>query len=98
MSESTKVKCATHGWQEESFVCQHIAQSLRTGVPVGFHWPAGATSPHPDAWCSSCEAARIAAGGEWTSEVEEELSIKVLCGACYERAKSIWSKGYKELQ
>lgn len=98
MSETGKIKCASHGWQAESFVCQHIAQSLHTGVPVGFHWPAGSTAPHPDAWCSSCEAARVEAGGDWTPEVEAKLDIKLLCGACYEHAKSIWSKGYKELQ
>jgi hypothetical protein len=40
MSNNSKVQCETHGWQEESFVCQHIATSLQTGVPVGFHWPA----------------------------------------------------------
>lgn len=98
MSESIKVKCAAHGWQEESFVCQHIVESLHTGVPVGFHWPEGSSALHPDAWCSSCEEARVEAGGDWTPDVEEKLSIRLVCGACYEHAKSIWSKGRKELQ
>jgi hypothetical protein len=95
MTENHKVKCASHGWQDESFVCQHIIESLHTKVPVGFHWPAESTSLHPDAWCSGCEQARINAGGDWTPEVQEILNIKILCGSCYEHAKSIWSKGYK---
>ena len=98
MSEIEKIKCAIHGWQEESFVCQHIASTLSTGVPVGFHWSSGSTSRHPDAWCSACEAARVQAGGEWTLEVQEKLKIKLLCGACYEHAKSIWSTGRKVTQ
>jgi hypothetical protein len=93
MSEAEKVKCSTHGWQDESFVCQHIAASLNTGIPVGFHWPEESTATHPDAWCSSCEEARLQAGGDWTPETEEKLNIKLLCGACYEHAKSIWSSG-----
>lgn len=95
---SDKVECATHGWQDESFVCQHIVASLHTGSPVGFHWPSASESLHPDAWCSACQAARVSAGGDWTPEVEELLNIKLLCGACYEHAKSIWSRGYKAVQ
>lgn len=98
MSESGKVECQTHGWQDEAFVCQHIADSLHTGVPVGFHWPEGATELHPDAWCSACESARIEAGGEWTEEVVQQLDIKLLCGACYDHAKAIWSNGGKITQ
>lgn len=92
---SRKIECCTHGWQEESFVCQHIVKSLHTGSPVGFHWSATSTSSHPDAWCASCEAARVDAGGDWTPEVEQLLGIKLLCGACYDHAKDIWSRGYK---
>ena|SRR5437660_4968196 len=98
MSDPGKVKCTVHGWQNEAFVCRHIANSLHTGVPVGFHWPAGATTPHPDAWCSACDDARIAAGGDWTPEVNRELDVKILCGACYDHAKSIWSHGRKVTQ
>jgi hypothetical protein len=35
--DSQKINCHVHGPQEEAFVCQHIAQSLRTGIPNGFH-------------------------------------------------------------
>ena len=98
MSEAGKIQCCAHGWQDESFVCQHIAESLSTGVPVGFDWSAEATEAHPDAWCSSCEAARVAAGGDWTREVEKKMNVKLLCGACYDHAKGIWSAGRKITQ
>ena len=95
MGDSDKVECASHGWQAKAYACQHIVESLRTGVPVGFHWPEDQFDPHPDAWCTDCEERRLAAGGEWTPEVEAQLRIKLICGACYERAKSIWDKGRK---
>ena len=54
------------------------------------------TDTRPDAWCSDCEQARIDAGGDdWTPEVEQKLKIKLLCGSCYDYAKSIWTKGRK---
>ena len=90
MSETRKINCDGHGWQDMTFVCQHVAQSLHTGTPVGFHWSAQSEATRPDAWCSACEKARIEAGGDWTPEVEEKLGIKLLCGMCYDQAKSIW--------
>ena len=98
MTDSRKISCGVHGWQEATYVCQHIAQSLATGIPAGFHWPSDSTNSHPDAWCSACEKARIEAGGDWTPEVEKKLGVKLLCGACYDYAKSIWSKGRKVTQ
>lgn len=95
MSDSQKLKCGIHGWQERTFVCQHIVQSLHTGIPVGFHWSGGQTDTRPDAWCSACEQARIEVGGDWTPEVVEKLGVKLLCGACYDYAKSIAFKGRK---
>lgn len=93
-----KIRCSTHGLQDETFVCEHIINSTRTGVPVGFHWPAESDQPRPDAWCSACDEARIAAGGDWTDEVYKILNIKLLCGACYDYAKCIWEAGRKVVQ
>lgn len=97
-ADHTKVECKVHGEQEEAFACQHIANSLLTGVPVGFFWPEESNQKHPDAWCQQCEDARVEAGGDWTPEVEKLLSVKLLCGACYEYAKSIWENGRKLTQ
>jgi hypothetical protein len=98
VSDPQKIQCDVHGWQEMTFVCQHIAQSLHTGIPVGFHWSAKSTNARPDAWCSACEEARIEAGGDWTPVVYAKLNVKLLCGACYDHAKSIWSKGRNTTQ
>lgn len=73
VSESQKINCSVHGWQERAFVCQHIGQSLHTGVPVGFYWSSQDSSPQPDAWCGDCEKDRLAAGGDWTPEVSAKL-------------------------
>jgi hypothetical protein len=93
MLESGKVQCGTHGWQEQTFVCQHIVQSLHTGIPVGFHWPAEQSDARPDAWCLACEEARAQEGGDWTPEVVKRLGVKLLCGSCYDDAKSLWLHG-----
>lgn len=90
MTDSRKITCSIHGVQEETFVCQHIVESLRTGIPVGFSWAADDDEVRPNAWCAACEKARVEAGGEWTPEVEKKLGVKLLCGACYDRAKLIW--------
>ena len=95
---ATKVKCDVHGEQYEFFVCQHIAESLHTGKAVGFHWPASSNAVHPDAWCTACDEARTAASGDWTPTLEAQLNIQILCGACYEQAKGIWSSGSKVKQ
>ena len=98
MSDSQKIDCHVHGWQEQTFVCQHIANSLRTGIRVGFHWSAEQRDARPDAWCSGCEDARLEAGGDWTPEVSAKLKVKLLCAACYDYAKSIWLNGRKITQ
>jgi hypothetical protein len=82
-------ECERHGVQEEAFVCGHLAQSLVSGFPVGFFWPASATEPRPDAWCSGCEERRVAAGGSWTPEAAAALKVRLVCGACYDLAKDL---------
>jgi len=91
----SKVRCGIHGMQDETFVCQHIFESLKSGVPVGFVAAVDPESARPDAWCTRCEKARIEAGGQWTEEVNELLSIRLLCGACYDLAKGISMSGGK---
>jgi hypothetical protein len=44
------------------------------------------------------EKARLEAAGEWTPEVEEKFGAKLLCGTCYDYAKSFWSSGRKITQ
>lgn len=83
------VECSEHGEQQAAFVCRHIEQSLKDGIPRGF-WCSGESpeNPRPDAWCTECEELvnRI---GEWNDESEAFANIRLLCGACYDRAKEI---------
>lgn len=86
------ITCDIHGDQEETFVCQHIVYSLVNENRVGFHYPAESDILRPDAWCAECENTRIEAGGDWNDELNERLNVKLLCGKCYDIAKSINSK------
>lgn len=97
-SDHTKVECEIHGDQEEAFACQHIVSSVVTGIPVAFFGLKNQTKNILMLGVSSVEDARIEAGGDWTPEVEKLLSVKLLCGACYEYAKSNWENGRKLTQ
>jgi hypothetical protein len=83
------VECIEHGPQEETYVCKHLASSLKTQQPVGFYW---SSEPRGDAWCDECEKVRIAEGGpsgDWNDRSEAFASIQILCGACYDKVKSL---------
>lgn len=83
MSQPAKtVVCAQHGEQHQTFVCEHLVH----GEGLGFFQADDEQNPRPDAWCSRCELIRQAHGG-WTEESENMLGVKLLCGACYDRAK-----------
>lgn len=87
--ESQYVECDKHGKQQATFVCQHVAQSLRDGRPRGFWWSTESPeNPRPDAWCSECEV-RVNAAGEWNDETEAFAGVTLICGACYDRAKAL---------
>jgi hypothetical protein len=82
------VACSQHGLQETTFVCQHLANSLVTRVPVGYNSAADAENEaHPDAWCNECEKRRREEGGksgEWAENSNDYLDIKILCAKCYD--------------
>lgn len=83
-----KIQCAIHGEQQETFVCQHIAEGLQTKDRVGFFWTQyDPENPRPDAWCAECEGRVRLTDGEWIAEAEANLKPKILCGACYDIAK-----------
>jgi hypothetical protein len=87
--ETALTHCAAHGPQEETFVCRHLAESLRTQQGVGWF---GSSEPRGDAWCQACEAVRIAQGGpdgEWTERSEAFAQITVLCAVCYDQVRAI---------
>ena len=88
---SGKVRCATHGETDATYVCCHIVNSLDTGKAVGFYSPANSEGvERPDAWCWECNEVCRAEGGEWTEKALEFVQVSVICGGCYDRAKAIW--------
>ena len=85
----SNIHCRDHGEQNRTFVCQHIVQSLKDGVPYGFWWAAKDEQDRPDAWCTLCEGLVSKAGGEWTESVLKVAQVKVLCAKCYDVAKDL---------
>ncbi len=83
------VKCSIHGEQEETFVCQHIVQSLEENTPYGFWWASDSNQARPDAWCTYCNELLAKAGGEWTDEILAITQVKLLCAICYDHAKAM---------
>tara|TARA_R110001599_G_C12225620_1_gene657670 strand:+ start:1781 stop:2092 length:312 start_codon:yes stop_codon:yes gene_type:complete len=83
------VECCEHGKQQATYVCQHIVQGLQDGEPRGF-WSSGERpdNSRPDSWCSACEEV-VNRAGEWNDESEAFAGVKLLCGACYDRAKEM---------
>jgi hypothetical protein len=90
MSEDENyVECPEHGIQQTTYVCQHVVQSIRDGIPRGFWCSAESPdNPRPDAWCSECEV-RVSEAGEWNEETEAFAGVNLLCGACYDKAKEL---------
>ena len=87
---SKTVECPSHGPQPETFVCQHVVQSLRDGKPVGFFWSIeDPDAERPDAWCARCEEVVRQTAGEWTPEAEQFAGVKLLCGICYDAARAL---------
>lgn len=70
-------------------MCRHIVETLSSGTPIGFYWADDSDATYPDAWCGICEGARVEHGGEWSEEVEKGLGVTMICGVCYEKARSI---------
>jgi hypothetical protein len=84
-----QVRCATHGVQPQTMVCQHIVEGLVNHKRVGFFWNASDTeNPRGDAWCLECDSRVALTGGEWVGPALEHLQPKVLCGECYDFAKA----------
>lgn len=88
-TETHYMECSEHGQQEETFVCQHIVQSLEDRQAIGFHWSSESNESRPDAWCHECNDKVRETNWEWTEENLEFANIRLLCGICYDRAKEI---------
>ena len=75
--------------QPATFVCQHILETLKDGVPRGFWWSTeNPDNPRPDAWCNECEI-MVNTAGEWNDETEAFAGVKLICGVCYDEARTM---------
>ena len=96
MSKNTTptITCTVHGAQQETFVCQHIVAGLNEKRRVGFFWTTyDPENLRPDAWCLACEERVRVTAGDWVGEAEAHLKPQVLCGACYDLAKTFHMGG-----
>jgi hypothetical protein len=90
MSEDRRtVHCETHGDQLETFICNHVVQSLDTSTPVGFWWAEDPGNFRPDAWCTACNDVLREEGGQWNERSESVADLRLLCGKCYDRAREL---------
>ncbi len=72
----TKLTCGTHGEQEETFVCDHIIETLKDGEPRGFCWN------HVDGQCQAiCTACNEMTDEEFTASQAD--AINILCYGCF---------------
>lgn len=84
------VECNSHGPQPGTFVCQHLAESLRGGNRVGYYCSGeNPDNPRPDAWCARCEEKRLQCSSDWNDESESFAGITLLCGFCYDAARTL---------
>ncbi|MBL6852857.1 MAG: hypothetical protein ISS15_03705 [Alphaproteobacteria bacterium] len=67
----------------ETFVCVHVANSIRDGVACGFVYTSLNPDEEPCAYCKDCDAMLSANGGEWTEALEAKADIKLLCFGCF---------------
>lgn len=82
------IVCELHGEQDETFVCIHLAESLESGLKVGFYY---ASEPRGDAWCGACEEVRLKESdtGDWNESSEAFADITLICGKCYDKVKTL---------
>jgi hypothetical protein len=93
--EESNIFCELHGERQTTFVCEHLAESLCTGQPVGFWCADDYDNPYPDAWCSECEAVVQKRHGEWDDVSEAFAGITLLCSDCYNQAKELNFRTHK---
>jgi len=77
------VECSKHGVKPRAYVCEHLFGGHDQGFVASTDDP---DNPFPDAWCRACEQIRLAHGG-WSEESEKHISIRLVCGDCYELIK-----------
>jgi len=81
---SNLIDCSTHGEQEKTYVCNHLADG---SAGLGFNrGEPTEENPFPDAWCDECNLIYEANDG-WGDATEGLITIRLLCSGCYEKAR-----------
>jgi hypothetical protein len=83
-SQSSVVECDRHGQRPKAYVCDHLLHGVKQGFVTSGNQP---ENPYPDAWCLACDRIRLAHGGDWNNESEALITIRVVCGDCYEEIR-----------
>jgi len=81
---SRQVQCGRHGPKPAAYVCDHLFRESNQGFVASEEEPG---NPFPDAWCLTCEQARLAHGG-WNEQSEKNLRVQLVCGECYQEIKA----------
>ena len=89
---SGKINCPQHGTQHLAVVCQHTIESLYDSLPRGL-WVATDKSGDINAYCNECEVYRNRSGGDWPSDCDNILKVKILCLECFALVRKI--NGYE---
>ena len=79
--EAETVRCHRHGVRRKAYVCDHLLTGRRQGFVSSNEQPG---NPYPDAWCSACDHIRKTHGRTWNSESEALITVRLVCGDCYE--------------
>ncbi len=78
----TRIRCGTHGEQDETFVCVHIVESLKDGEARGFVW--NVSDGVFEALCETCNDLSEA---EFAARQHEIVAR--LCFGCFQDAAAL---------
>lgn len=70
-----QITCAQHGQGEATYVCVHVSQSLKDGVPRGFHWHVD-DKQNFQAFCNVCDAMDEQTWARTVGSVSTAICIK----------------------
>jgi len=79
---TNKIRCGTHGKQDETYVCKHIIASIAEDKPQGFHW--NMADGVYQAICTACNDL----SEEAFAAVEADI-ISTLCFGCFQDAAAL---------
>ena len=80
---SRQISCKTHERQDETFVCQHIVETLKDRTPRGFVW--NVVDGNFEAICEACNDL----SAEEFAAAAQDGNINSLCFGCFRDAAAL---------